>query len=341
MPTDQYEYVDESLIDENYKCTICNEPFQRPMTTPCDHSYCQDCIERWLNEGYSTCPSCRQTLSMKELKPVTTRLVLNILDRLLVKCCQCEQSGIQRGNFNDHMVKVCPKGTIVCSAFDVKCPWSGSRDQLSEHLQTCNYEQLRPVLSHLVSQNRQLEEQMHSLTEQVKTLQFKMQSPTRRMITFDKMYEIERKIDSGVLSDSYEGLTWINAWYMHEQWVTANHAVSGWRNAYTNGHICIAFNGKGNPMTVCSKRQYADMFSIVSFEATAAWLDNLHIKIIGRRLKRDLYSETIVLQFDNSQVFNLDWKDIDEIQFVPISGIPRPGITYTETYFAITWILLG
>lgn len=171
MSNIEYEYVDESLIDENYKCSICNEPFKYPVTTPCDHTYCQECIEHWLDEGYSSCPTCRQILTTDDLKAVTTRLVLNILDRLLVRCSQCEQSGIQRGNFNDHINKVCPKGTILCSASDIKCPWSGPRDQLENHLINCNYEKLRSVLGYLVNTNRQLEEQVQTLTNQVQTLQ--------------------------------------------------------------------------------------------------------------------------------------------------------------------------
>jgi hypothetical protein len=69
--------------------------------------------------------------------------------------------------------------------------------------------------------------------------------------------------------------------------------------------------------------------------------NNLQVHLIGRRDKQDLYSTTIVLQFNNSQVFNLDWKNIDEIQFIPINGTIHPGIQYIEKYFAITWILLG
>jgi hypothetical protein len=69
-------------------------------------------------------------------------------------------------------------------------------------------------------------------------------SPTRRSITFDKLFEIEKKVDSALLSEFYESLRWIHVWYMREQWVKANHVLSGWKNAYTNGHMCIAFNGK-------------------------------------------------------------------------------------------------
>jgi hypothetical protein len=171
MSNISYEYVDELLIDENYKCSICNEPFKHPVTTPCDHSYCQECLERWLNEGYSSCPTCRHFLSMNDFKPVTTRLVLNILDKLLVKCSDCGQTNIQRGNFNDHMTKVCPKGMINCSASDIKCPWSGPRDQLENHLDNCSYEKLRPILGYLVNTNRQLEQQVQLLTNQIEVLQ--------------------------------------------------------------------------------------------------------------------------------------------------------------------------
>ena len=170
---------------------------------------------------------------------------------------------------------------------------------------------------------------------------FLAQSPTRRLITFDKLFKTDKKIDYGVLSDSYEGLRWINVWYMHEQWVKANHALSGWKNAYTNDHICIAFNGKGNPMSICSRQPGVHTFTIVSLEATAAWLDNLEVNIIGRRGSQNLYSAKMILQFNTSQIFNLNWPDIDEIEFIPVSGVAHPGIQYTEKYFAITWILLG
>lgn len=163
--------MDEASVDENYKCSICNEPFQYPVTTPCDHSYCRECIEHWLDEGYSSCPGCRHPLSINSLKPVTTRLILNILDRLIVKCIECGQSGIPRGTFNDHITKSCPKATIFCSASDIQCPWSGPRDELQNHLVDCSYEQLRPVLGSLIDTNRQLEEQIQSLTNQVQTLE--------------------------------------------------------------------------------------------------------------------------------------------------------------------------
>ena len=109
----------------------------------------------------------------------------------------------------------------------------------------------------------------------------------------------------------------------------------------TNGRICVVFNGKANPMSISTKRQGVDTFAVLSLELTAAWLDDFQVNVIGRRNKQEVYSTTFMLQFDFPQVFYLDWKDIDEIQFLPTSGTAHPGIDYTEKYFAITWILLG
>ncbi len=35
-----YEYLNESSIDNNLKCSICNNPFEIPYVTQCDHTFC-------------------------------------------------------------------------------------------------------------------------------------------------------------------------------------------------------------------------------------------------------------------------------------------------------------
>ncbi|CAF1433312.1 unnamed protein product [Adineta steineri] len=84
---------------------------------------------------------------MKELMPVETCLILNMLDNIFVKCKTFSQTGIQRGNFKDHL-KRCRK-TIMCSCSvpDIQYPWVGQKDQLFSYLSRCLYEQIRPVLS--------------------------------------------------------------------------------------------------------------------------------------------------------------------------------------------------
>ncbi|CAF1111248.1 unnamed protein product [Adineta ricciae] len=337
MTNIDYEYFDEPSIDENYKCSICTKPLQHPVTTPCDHTYCQQCIRQWLSQNHSSCPTCRQALSSDDLTPITTRLVLNMLDKLLVKCSLCGTNRIERGNLNDHINKICPKRILSCAASDILCRWSGTRDEYDEHLSTCNYQQLRPVLGHLISTNNQLEQQIQALTTHLQILQTTVSNPTKHLITFDKLTDRENKADFGIIPEFYENLLWKNVWYMDERWVKITHTLSGWKNAYTNDHTCVAFNEKGNTMKIGSKQQ----FSLVAFEATAAWHDDLQINVLGRRMKQNLHSSTINLQFRYSQVFQFDWNNIDEVKFVPINGVRHPGMDYEEKYFALTWILLG
>ena len=162
----EYEYIDELSINDNLKCSICNDPFEKPVTTRCDHTFCYKCIEQWINTNNS-CPTCRSRIAnIKALVPVKTRLVLNMLDSLLVKCKTCHQTEIQRGNFKDHL-KICRKKNVCsCTASDVRCPWIGPQDQLPIHLNQCPYEQIRPVLTKILSENRNLEIQMSQIIEQ-------------------------------------------------------------------------------------------------------------------------------------------------------------------------------
>jgi hypothetical protein len=168
-----------------------------------------------------------------------------------------------------------------------------------------------------------------------------VRSSTCRLITFDKLSNATSKNEAGPLPDSYENLRWNNVWYMHEQWVKTNHTLSGWHQAFNNGHVCVAFNGKGDTMSIHSSQRANRTFSLISFEGTAAWHDDLVVKLTGRHQKEDVHSTSIVLQFNVASVFHLNWKNIDEIQFAPVSGKAHQGTEqYSQKYFALTWILI-
>ncbi|XP_041095501.1 E3 ubiquitin/ISG15 ligase TRIM25-like [Polyodon spathula] len=50
-----------SLIHENQvTCPICLDVFTSPVSLPCGHSYCKNCIENQWDSGGSTCPLCKE-----------------------------------------------------------------------------------------------------------------------------------------------------------------------------------------------------------------------------------------------------------------------------------------
>jgi len=49
-------------------CPICNDPFDSPVSTPCKHVFCRNCIETELmvNDG---CPTCKKDVRIEKLTP--------------------------------------------------------------------------------------------------------------------------------------------------------------------------------------------------------------------------------------------------------------------------------
>ncbi|CAJ1052633.1 E3 ubiquitin/ISG15 ligase TRIM25 isoform X4 [Xyrichtys novacula] len=68
--------VDESQfslmsLEDELTCSICLSPFDCPVTLPCGHNFCQDCLLATWKDSYS-CPQCRTLFATKpELKKNT------------------------------------------------------------------------------------------------------------------------------------------------------------------------------------------------------------------------------------------------------------------------------
>ncbi|EGO56920.1 hypothetical protein NEUTE1DRAFT_84491 [Neurospora tetrasperma FGSC 2508] len=74
-------------IDEALLCPICHTPFFMPMTTKtCGHTFCASCLDRAL-EAQHVCPIDRRPLDIsRDISQTRTRVILDQLDRLKVKC---------------------------------------------------------------------------------------------------------------------------------------------------------------------------------------------------------------------------------------------------------------
>ena len=158
----KYEYADETAIYPDLMCVICSEPFREPVCTPCDHTFCQHCIRHWLESEDFSCPICRTTLLTIQLKQAN-RIILNMLDRIHVKCLACKQTGLQRGTFYHHVAHACPKSKVNCLSTKIRCPWVGQRDELENHLKTCVFYAFEPFYSGISRKNDKIKQALAHL----------------------------------------------------------------------------------------------------------------------------------------------------------------------------------
>ncbi|XP_030646748.1 bloodthirsty-related gene family, member 2 [Chanos chanos] len=52
------------LSEKHFLCSLCEDIFSSPVTTPCGHSFCKVCLRKyWSHRETECCPLCKKTLS--------------------------------------------------------------------------------------------------------------------------------------------------------------------------------------------------------------------------------------------------------------------------------------
>uniref|UniRef100_A0A3P9QEN4 RING-type domain-containing protein n=1 Tax=Poecilia reticulata TaxID=8081 RepID=A0A3P9QEN4_POERE len=71
------------LDRETFSCSICVDLLKDPVTTPCGHSYCMNCIKNFWEDGEKKenyhCPQCRKTFTQRPDLQKNTMLAALIL----------------------------------------------------------------------------------------------------------------------------------------------------------------------------------------------------------------------------------------------------------------------
>ncbi|XP_061571974.1 tripartite motif-containing protein 16-like [Cololabis saira] len=85
----------DQLDQETFSCSICLEVLKDPVTIPCGHSYCMNCIKSYWDEGEKKLPSCPQCRETFIPRPA---LVKNTMFAALVE--QLKKAGLQAAPAN-------------------------------------------------------------------------------------------------------------------------------------------------------------------------------------------------------------------------------------------------
>ncbi|XP_077000514.1 LON peptidase N-terminal domain and RING finger protein 1 isoform X2 [Tamandua tetradactyla] len=120
-----YGNIPEELIDvSDFECSLCMRLFFEPVTTPCGHSFCKNCLERCLDHT-PYCPLCKE--SLKEYLADRRYCVTQLLEELIVKYLPDELS--ERKKIYDeetaelsHLTKNVPIFVCTMAYPTVPCP---------------------------------------------------------------------------------------------------------------------------------------------------------------------------------------------------------------------------
>jgi len=90
MGWDISRFVDQNEIDNELLCAICQGVLENPMQTKCEHTFCHDCITKWLSasadgNANKTCPSDRRPLKASQLTKAP-RVIRSFINRLIIRC---------------------------------------------------------------------------------------------------------------------------------------------------------------------------------------------------------------------------------------------------------------
>ncbi|KAL6111057.1 trim39 [Pungitius sinensis] len=92
--------------EDQFLCSICLDVFTDPVTTPCGHNFCMNCInEHWNTSDQNLCPMCK--------KDFTTRPVLRVNTLLSEMVVQFRQSTQQKASSSSEQQESKP-GEVPC-----------------------------------------------------------------------------------------------------------------------------------------------------------------------------------------------------------------------------------